>query len=202
MYEYASNDPVTHIDPMALFDPLLGLCHFLFRGWDVTITERSDPNSQLLSEVKALPSIRTSVEDAKDRARRAMSRAGKKMMCGSTEPWSSGRLREAHTVPLRRLGLRLTLQRFTLFRTITCTFKKKCCTEKCKGLPVDPCGLVMGKCKVELNVYDQYDFRRSTLVFLEPFGEDYAINIHWSETFTIGPEKICGDRKTCRTSVN
>jgi len=40
LYEYGSNDPVMHIDPMALFDPLLGLCHFLFRGWDVTITER------------------------------------------------------------------------------------------------------------------------------------------------------------------
>ena len=106
---------------------------------------------------------------------------------------------ELHIVPLRQIGLRLTLQQFMLYPAVSCTFKKICCTKKCPGLPVDPCGLVKGKCVARLHVHDRYDFEGDILEWtgLELLGQSYNIDIYWKEKFTVGPKKLCGTERRC-----
>ncbi len=46
-----------------------------------------------------------------------------------------------------------------------------------------------------ISVHDRYDFVGDVLEPLEWFGKSYNIDIYWTEKFTLGPKKLCGNGK-------
>jgi RHS repeat-associated protein len=182
LYQYLNSGPVVSIDPFGLIDPLRGYWHYLsnwFRG-DVNVIV-SNENAIILQEIRALSELQQESQTIKDLAAAKLRYQSRHLSCPLSVSMWDYQYSHVVLVPIREnIGLRLTLQNFTIRHHTTCVYGKFCLPGYC------PCGLTIGLCRTEWEAWDVYDFEWWDFPY-GYIGVPYTISIRWHEDYLLGP---------------